>query len=340
MVINGQAVINGQGAVNGVWVINGIEQGGSPPDAPTLLVATPVSTNQIDLAWTDNATNEDGYKIYRSTDGVSYAEIDDIAADSVSYSDATIVAGTTYYYKVAAYNGTGEVDSNADAANTLTLSMISFWELEEASGNRADSHGSNTLTDNNTVTQQAGKVGNAAEFVAANSEYLSRASNASLQVGDIDFSFAFWVRLANVATSQILVAKYFPTANFQYRFDIASSRFRFLVSNDGSSLASVTANTFGAPSNDTWYFVMGWHDASGNTINISVNNGAADSTAHSTGVFSTGTAAFTIGASAAPATYTTGRIDQVIFSKRLWVANEKASIYNGGNGRAYSYLVP
>lgn len=310
------------------------------PDAPTGLTATPSSTSQVDLSWTDNATTETGYKIYRSTDGSSYSLLDTIAAGSTSYNDATITAGTTYYYKAAAYNGAGEAESNADAANTLTLSMESFWELEEASGNRSDSHGANTLTDNNTVTSNTGKVGTAAEFVAANSEYLSRASNASLQVGNIDFSFAFWVRLANVATTQILVAKYFPSANLQYRFDIASSRFRFLVSNDGSSLASVTANTFGAPSNDTWYLVMGWHDATGNTINISVNNGTADSTAHSTGVFSTGTGAFTIGASAAPATYMTGLIDQVVFSKRLWVANEKASIYNGGSGRAYSYIVP
>lgn len=336
MNING-GIINGQGAVNSSLVINGITQGGSPPDAPTLLVATPVSTNQIDLAWTDNATNEDGYKIYRSTDGVSYAEIDDIAADSVSYSDATIVAGTTYYYKAAAYNGAGEVESNADAANTLTLSMISFWELEEASGNRADSHGSNTLTDNNTVTQQVGKVGNAAEFVVANSEYLSRANNASLTTGNIDFSVGFWVYVAALST-QIIVAKY-AVGQFEYRFDVTATRFRLLVSNDGAALVTVSADNFGLPVVNTWYWVMGWHDSVGNTINISVNNGTPNSTAHATGVFS-GTAPFTIGASGVPATFFGGRVDQAVFSKRLWVANEKTSLYNGGNGRAYAYINP
>lgn len=314
--------------------------GGGPsiPDAPTDLVATPSSTSQLDLVWTDNASDEDGYKVYRSTDGASYSEIDDIAADSTSYADTTVTAGTTYYYKVAAYNGAGEAESGADATNTLLLSMISFWELEEASGNRADSHGSNTLTDNNTVTQNTGKVGNAAEFVAANSEYLSRADNASLSTGDIDFSLGFWIYLDSLATTQIVVAKY-AVGEFEYRFDVTTTRFRLLVSNDGANLVTVTANNFGQPSTATWYWVMGWHDSVGNTINISVNNGTADSTAHTTGVRD-GSAPFTIGASGVPATHLSGRIDQALFSKRLWVANEKASLYNGGSGRAYSYINP
>ncbi len=338
MNVNGQAVVNGGGSVDGGGVVNGNAAAGeSLPDAPTSLVATPVSTSQIDLGWADNGTTDDGYKVYRSTDGISYSEIDDIAPDSTSYNDATVAAGATYWYKVAAYNGVGEAESNVATANTLTLSMISFWELEEASGNRADSHGSNTLTDNNTVTQQVGKVGNAAEFAIANSEYLSRANNVSLQTGDIDFSVGFWVYVAALST-QIIVAKY-AVGQFEYRFDVTATRFRLLVSNDGASLVTVTANNFGLPVVSTWYWIMGWHDSAGNTINISVNNGAPDTTAHATGVFG-GTAPFSIGASGVPATFFGGRVDQAIFSKRLWVANEKASLYNGGNGRAYSYINP
>ena len=40
-------------------------------------------------------------------------------------------------------------------------SLQGFWELlEEASGTRVDAHGANDLTDNNTVLQGTGKVGN------------------------------------------------------------------------------------------------------------------------------------------------------------------------------------
>lgn len=46
----------------------------------------------------------------------------------------------------------------AELTSGEKTSMVSWWSLDEASGSRADSHGSNTLTDNNTVTQAAGKV--------------------------------------------------------------------------------------------------------------------------------------------------------------------------------------
>ena len=49
----------------------------------------------------------------------------------------------------------------------LTDDMISFWELEESSGTRADAHGAHTLTDNNTVGQGTGVVGNCADLNSA-----------------------------------------------------------------------------------------------------------------------------------------------------------------------------
>src|SRR5690349_3715530 len=66
---------------------------------------------------------------------------------------------------------------------SLADQWISFWELEEASGTRVDqvTATGNDLTDNNTVTQGTGIVGNCAQFTRANSESLSHASNASLQ---------------------------------------------------------------------------------------------------------------------------------------------------------------
>jgi hypothetical protein len=41
-----------------------------PPADPSALSATPVSPTRIDLAWTDNATNEAGYEVERSTTGM------------------------------------------------------------------------------------------------------------------------------------------------------------------------------------------------------------------------------------------------------------------------------
>jgi len=42
-----------------------------PPPAPTGLTAIPRNSQSVALAWTDNATNENGYRVDRSADGVS-----------------------------------------------------------------------------------------------------------------------------------------------------------------------------------------------------------------------------------------------------------------------------
>lgn len=72
--------------------------------------------------------------------------------------------------------------------------LISYWKLDETSGNAVDAHGSNTLTDENTVGSAVGKVLTGRSFVAANSERLSIPSNATLQTGDVDFSISLWIK--------------------------------------------------------------------------------------------------------------------------------------------------
>lgn len=65
-----------------------------------------------------------------------------------------------------------------------TTDLVSFWKLDEASGTRYDSFGSNDLTDNNTVGQGTsitdGPYSTVADFVHANSEYLSKSHNSGL----------------------------------------------------------------------------------------------------------------------------------------------------------------
>src|SRR4029077_17083863 len=43
----------------------------------------------------------------------------------------------------------------------LLINLVSYWKLDEASGNAIDSHGTNHLTDVNTVASAAGKIGTA-----------------------------------------------------------------------------------------------------------------------------------------------------------------------------------
>ena len=76
----------------------------SSPEAPSSLSATSVSRTRIDLAWVDNSNNETGFKIERSLNGTSWAQIATVGAGITSYNDTGLTCGTTYYYRVCAYN--------------------------------------------------------------------------------------------------------------------------------------------------------------------------------------------------------------------------------------------
>ena len=80
----------------------------SAPQAPASLEATSVSASQINLSWTDNSDNEDGFKIERKTGaGGTYSQAGATGSDATSYSDTGLLASTAYYYRVYAYNSIG-----------------------------------------------------------------------------------------------------------------------------------------------------------------------------------------------------------------------------------------
>jgi hypothetical protein len=95
--------------------------GGSvqPPAAPSGLTATTVSSTTIDLDWTDNATNEDGFLIQRKVGvGGTFANLDTVGANQTSYGDDTCDAETTYCYQVRAYNTAGDSAWSNEACDT------------------------------------------------------------------------------------------------------------------------------------------------------------------------------------------------------------------------------
>jgi Fibronectin type III domain len=91
---------------------------GPPPDAPSSLAATPVSSSQIDLTWQDNSADETGFKIERKTGSGSYSQIATVAAGITSYSNTRLSATTEYYYRVRAYKSTLNSDYSGEASAT------------------------------------------------------------------------------------------------------------------------------------------------------------------------------------------------------------------------------
>lgn len=94
------------------------------PAAPTALSATAYSTTQIDLAWTDNATTETGFKIERcaGTTCTNFVEVATVGPNVTSYANIALTASTAYNYRVRAYNETGN-STYSNSANATTLAV-------------------------------------------------------------------------------------------------------------------------------------------------------------------------------------------------------------------------
>lgn len=98
------------------------------PAAPSGLSATARSLRQVDLAWTDNATNESGFRIERKLGaGGAYAEIARVGADASRYSDTSLAAGTLYFYRVRATQWPAATDSAYLVEATATTWTAQQW---------------------------------------------------------------------------------------------------------------------------------------------------------------------------------------------------------------------
>lgn len=82
------------------------------PAAPTSLTGTIQPGPQVLLRWTDNANNETGFVIQRKTGTGAFAVLTTVPANTlaepVSFLDTTVMAGTSYSYRVAAINSSGQ----------------------------------------------------------------------------------------------------------------------------------------------------------------------------------------------------------------------------------------
>ncbi len=87
------------------------------PLAPTNLSASAVSSSIVSLNWTDNSTNEDGYKIERKIAGGAYTPIVTLAKNVTSFFDSSVTKNITYTYRVYAYNAIGSSASYSNEAS-------------------------------------------------------------------------------------------------------------------------------------------------------------------------------------------------------------------------------
>jgi hypothetical protein len=186
----------------------------STMSAPTGLSASALATNQIKLAWADNSTNETGFAIQRSvTSGSGFSAIGTAAANATNYTDNTVSAATTYYYRVAATNATtNSVYSGEASATTPKLpATVTLWSLSQTYNGTARAATYTTSPTGLTVTVTYNGVAiaptNAGSYAVTgtvvNATYAG-STNGTLAVAKATLTVANWSTASNIYLGQAL----------------------------------------------------------------------------------------------------------------------------------------
>jgi hypothetical protein len=254
-----------------------------------------------------------------------------------------VAAGTAfgqgYTLRNNAFVGVATRPVAAAAGNGLLTNLISYWKLDDAAnGNRADSHGTNTLTDyNNNVGSSAAVINNGAVYGASGARTYKN-DNADLRTGDIDFAISAWVNLTDTNDAYGLCGKNEGGGDREWYlvYDNSNDRYRFIVYSATDADAVVSASNFGSPSTNVWHHIVAWHDSVNNQLGIVVNAGTANTVSYSNGVKNTDTATFAIGSRGDSGNLLKGKMDEVGFWKMVPTSAQRTLLYNGGAGLPYA----
>lgn len=218
----------------------------------------------------------------------------------------------------------------------LTDDLVAYWTLDEASGTRADSHGSLDLAEVGSVGSTAGVLSSAATGFTG-SDYLSR-SRAGFEVpaGGV-LTVSVWVRQAMGVggASQPIASLYhsYPgEIQWLLRGGLNFNQAVQLFVRAGGSDFTVSEDV----PDGVLCHVVAEVDDDGKTITLWVNDGAAVTTSYSGTPEGLSTAEFRVGQDGPGESYS-GDIDELGVWTRALTSQERADLYNGGSGLAYPF---
>jgi hypothetical protein len=221
----------------------------------------------------------------------------------------------------------------------LTDNLVSVW-CENADP-VTDLHGSNDLTNNNSVSTATGKVGTAGDFEKGSSQYLSitDAAQTGLDITG-DMSLNMWAQFEDLGadgTAFRLVTKWQSDRSYNLYWYNTTTDILVLELTDSSATES-TSSVSWTPSTATWYMITMTYTASAGEVRFYINGSQQGST--QTGAvtnIANDTAEFQIGANAtADSFYFDGLLNQVAIWSKVLNTTEISDLYNSGSGLAYT----
>jgi len=212
------------------------------------------------------------------------------------------------------------------------------WSCDESSGVRYDSTiNNNDLTDNNTVLSGTGLKGNACDFEATDSEYLSINDASQTGLDTSTYSLSFWYKQESSGNRGLYsfgnvggdIASNFENSGgvFYYAsYDTGGS--------DGGSFSKSYTLTTG-----TWFHILVVRDQSGNNCDLFING--SDQTINCTSavdVIKNTTGQVRFGWS--NTNYADGLIDEISYFPTAMTLTDAGVLYNGGTPLDYASPAP
>ena len=234
-----------------------------------------------------------------------------------------------------------------NAVSSLLSNLVGYWQFENTNWFDQVQGINMTGFGTPTPTTTTGVIGNAAALISSDTQYLGHANEARIEPAGKDFTWAGWVKLTDKVTTYIASGIHnnlsSSASEWFVGYNSGTDQFFIQVYYGAGSSASVSASTFGSPTAGTWYFIRAWIDHTANTLNISVNNSAANSTAFSSSLNSGQSTSFTFGGSQDGSHAINGTVDEA----GLWISSvgggavlttaQAAALYNGGVGATWPF---
>lgn len=154
--------------------------------------------------------------------------------------------------------------------SSLLTGLVSYWTLDETSGQRNDSVGTNHLTDNNTVGSDTGMHNAAASFVMANNESLTVTAELPTT-----YSVSLWVNTSATAgvVGNVVALRDGVLGHIIYGENSAEGlTYARLDMYDGIGWQIAGAAWVGAQAVKGWTHLIGTMDATAKTMTLYEDN--------------------------------------------------------------------
>ncbi len=224
---------------------------------------------------------------------------------------------------------------------SLLTNLVSYWKFDESSGNAADAHGSNTLTNNGTATFAAGKINNACDLESSGAAQFFSIADASQSGLDLstELSFSLWTKLESAPGTQYqFINKHSQPNNECYFFGYRTAstpNLRLLVDKTGNGTVSDVLGINTTLNNAQWYHLVVTWTGSNKTAKFYIDGTQSGSDQVGTNVDTIFNSAAAFGIGTSLVEDFDGMIDEVGVWSRALTSTEVSQLYNSGNGLAY-----